>query len=502
MINNYTISFLDRLLSQSGRNSLVQKSNTAECVKNLVRLQLECAGITSFNGMNACCEEYLKSKELNCPCNRIWKDVMDGFRNYSLNFICMLRKPLNQNNYGSCLPEASTYGEDMTMSDIDVDVSRLRRLNEFFVNLIPLQSKVKIRPFTEEDFYIKLSEQLYQFRNLDYVHEVDSDDKMVFLDSSTINEVLLAFPYDLFVKNVSETIQEFSSVTIPYGLGKYTGFKGMIEYLAIIMPILNNEMWRWDSISWTETGNLVDIQIAEDGRTFLIDLRLKGSWMKSCFPYDEVMLIEVKYDDCCDEQFSSISLLPNPGTNKWMKMFVSGIFMVDEFRPSYWICNYHDKYCKDKQVYGSMDECIEYIDSLPKIDQSCEKNLIASGRTSLCFLKHTFMLPISDSHCYHIAPHYVEVPDGTIRCDAALECNKFYEVSGNLVEGYDNYIREMEIIQNLPSGSLAMYDELTEQLKDYEFDQNELDCINSMNEIFHFKHNLDENFVYFPNIIK
>jgi len=506
MINNYTIRFLDRWLSSESERGSIQKSNTAECVKNLVQLQLECAGITSFNGMNACCEEYLKSKELNCKCNKIWSDIMDGLRNSSLNIICSIRKPLHINNNNDCLPKAKSYGDEMTLSDIDVDVQRLRRLNEFFVHLIPLQSKLKTKSsFSQGDFYTHLSEQLSELSDLDEIHEINIDhDKILYLDNSTINEVFLEFPYNRFLENVSATIEEFSSVTIPYGLGKYTGFKGMVEYIAIIMPILNNEMWRWDSISWTETGNLVDINIAEDGRTIQIKLRLKGSWMKSCLPYDEVMIIDVKYDNCCDKQFSNVSLLPNLGTNRWMKMFTSGLFLVDEFRPSRWICNYHDEYCKDgKQVYQSIDECIEYIENLPKMDPNCEKNLVASGHTSYCLLKHTFMLPISDSHCYHIAPHYVEVPDGTRRCDSALECNKYYEVgNGNLVYGYDNYIKEMEVIQNLPPGSLAIYDESTDQLIDYEFDQQQLECINNINEIFRIKTSLAENYVYYPNITK
>jgi hypothetical protein len=88
------------------------------------------------------------------------------------------------------------------------------------------------------------------------------------------------------------------------------------------------------------------------------------------------------------------------------------------------ICTYHETYCtgSNKQFY-SFNECMRFMNALPKVSPVCGNGLLLSGNSSTCRFKHHFMIPLSpELHCFHIGYGNVADAENHYKCNDAVEC--------------------------------------------------------------------------------
>ena len=68
------------------------------------------------------------------------------------------------------------------------------------------------------------------------------------------------------------------------------------------------------------------------------------------------------------------------------------------------ICRYHDTFCAgtEYQQYSSVQDCMDYLSSLPASDPTTGPNAVLAGNSLACRIKHHFLIPFSLTHCSHI----------------------------------------------------------------------------------------------------
>ena len=358
-------------------------TNTNQCIKDLGGIQV-CQDrnvLGAPKNLQGCCDGVRQLAVDSCECNPALDILLgeEGKKIYDLEPICRLAQPLKWLKIPlrilrKCTSvQSNQYG--CSVNDLQIDAGRLGSILSF---------------------------------------------STVF--SATTSAACLNLA--LFTQQLSQSLNQDASVTIPYGVGTYTGITDVAEYLGMAFSGLTHEFWHHNATaSRTKRSRL---EVSADGKTWISGSTTQGDFLRGAIPYDDVYIEQAYTYKGCEAKMSSFRAFPGEGIRSWVEHYVQAADLSKRWGLED-ICRYHTKFCAgdaSTRQYESEAACLQYLGGLPLYTPTCGPNRPMGGHSISCKFKHHFMIPTHPQlHCPHIGPLGKVDPNGHFKCDDAHECN-------------------------------------------------------------------------------
>ena len=219
------------------------------------------------------------------------------------------------------------------------------------------------------------------------------------------------------------------SVTVPYGIGRYSPLENVAEYLAMDIPIINKNSFHLRVDAFQTADSM--LYWSTDGANIIVGNHGAVRAFQDCTSVADGYYELVYSFVGCSTTIHGIKVSVNsqvptqPGKVSAMPAMIDAFYaggssdtwgMID-------ICKYHDQYCKGtNKQFADFDECMTFMRSLPKISPACGPAGALGGNSLMCRYKHHIMIPLNPSmHCYHIGRGLAD-PHGHVLCDDS-ECS-------------------------------------------------------------------------------
>jgi hypothetical protein len=201
----------------------------------------------------------------------------------------------------------------------------------------------------------------------------------------------------------------------------------MAEYLALYLPIVNKEFWRFQSnlnspdsvLNWSPNGRLVTVGSPGSGTLF-----------GGCKSISNLYLEQAYNFTGCDSLANAMIINQQSITGRptGMATLVDHMYWAGHDFHAYGyprdVCEYHETYCTGtNKQFVSKAECLRFMTALPPVSPACGNGGVFGGNSTTCRFKHHLMIPFNPStHCFHIG--YGDRPDtmGHFKCNDAIEC--------------------------------------------------------------------------------
>ncbi len=359
-------------------------TNTNQCVANLGGI-MACQDRGPFGfptDIRGCCDGVRQLAVDQCECNPTIDVLlgMEGTQIYDIEPLCRIVQPAKWwrvpvRPWRSC-DNLDTHSYGCEQSDMEVDAARL----------------ANILAFSE------------LFQNLD-------DESQCFDTPAFVEEMKTLFTPDI-------------AVTVPYGIGTYTGYDDIAEYLGMIFAGLNHGFWMHDpTVDPTKPARL---EVSADGSTWYQGSTSQGSFLRGKSPYTDAYTEQEVIFNNCETRISTYNVLPSEGLRDWIEKYVQTADLSDRWGVKD-ICRYHTKFCAgnpETEQYASEQACMDYLSELPVYTEACGINRPLNGHSISCKFKHHFMIPANPGlHCAHIGPLGSADINTKFKCDDVSECS-------------------------------------------------------------------------------
>ncbi len=214
-------------------------------------------------------------------------------------------------------------------------------------------------------------------------------------------------------------------IDVPYGIGQYRSLKNMVEYLAIILPDINKDAWRFHAETTQSDDSM--LYFAPDGATIISATHAAVRSYKDCFDGAEGYYETIARYVGCRATINSIKIPVRSEVPGQTDRITAVPALVSDFyqagtTSTTWgavnICMTHELHCtgKNKQ-FDSFDDCMQFVGALPPISAACQDaGKLFAGDSLLCRMKHHFMIPFEpETHCFHIGRGLKDADDH-IKC--------------------------------------------------------------------------------------
>lgn len=220
-------------------------------------------------------------------------------------------------------------------------------------------------------------------------------------------------------------------IDLPYGIGQYKTLKDMVEYLAIILPDINKDAWRFHADATQNEDSM--LYFAPDGGSIISATHASVRGYKDCADAAEGYYETISRYVGCSPTINSIKIpvySEVPGQTDKVTAVpakVSSFYQTGTTSATWGvvnICMTHELHCtgKNKQ-FDNFDECMKFVGAAPPISAACQDaGKLFAGNSLLCRMKHHFMIPFEpETHCFHIGKGLKDANDH-IKC-VDTECD-------------------------------------------------------------------------------
>jgi hypothetical protein len=359
-------------------------TNTNQCAVDLGSIQV-CQDRNFLglpNDLGACCDGVRKLAQDQCECNPALDVVLgeEGTKIYDLEPLCRLVQPLKWFSvtprvFRSCSAlQKHEYG--CAMTDMEIDAARLTAITS-------LQKVFK-----------------------------DTTNEAMCLDTPA------------FVAELANSFAPDVHVTVPYGVGTYSGIHDVAEYLGMAFAGLTHGFWEHDITPDTKKPGR--LEVSGDGSVWTTAATTRGSFVRDALPYTDLYLEQDIAFRGCETLVADYDVHPTEGMRFLIERYVQATDLSKRWGLED-ICRYHTQFCAGDPAtrqYESEAECLEYLGSLPLYTEACGPNRPLAGHSLSCKFKHHFMIPTNPMlHCPHIGKVGHHDPNHKLKCDDVSECS-------------------------------------------------------------------------------
>jgi hypothetical protein len=359
-------------------------TNTNQCIKDLGGIQVcqdrNVLGLP--NDLQACCDGVRALATDRCECNPAISTLLgpNGTQIYQLEPLCRLIqfsqwKSITPRIFRSCKPlETHNYGCEKT--DMEMDGARLQSILAF---------------------------------------------QSLFAGATDEN---MCFDTPTFASKMATVAESDVRVSVPYGIGTYTGIHDVSEYLGMSFSGLTHGFWQNNTTP--DRTKRARLDVSADGSLWTSGSTLGGDFVRGKLPYTDAYIEQAAKFNGCGTLVAGYTVLPTDGMAFWIERYVQGADLSKRWGLED-ICRYHTKFCADDPTtrqYESEQECLDYLGQLPLYTEKCGPNRPLNGHSISCKFKHHFMIPANPKlHCAHIGKVGQSDVNHHMKCDDDMECS-------------------------------------------------------------------------------
>lgn len=377
--------FLTLLSVLNPSSRLYAETNTNQCIVNLGGIQVcqdrNVLGLP--NDIQACCDGVRQLADNSCHCNPAIDNVLgeEGQKIYKLEAICRIVQPLKWLKttpmyQRKCEAVTASHEYGCEKSDVEIDGERFGAIVKY------------------QKLFDTATDETVCLKEADFTAQL----KAVFTPDVNFN--------------------------VPYGVGTYTGYRNVAEYLGMDFAGMTHGFWFNDLT--VDTSKKARLEVSKDGSNWISGTTGKGSFLRGGLPYSDAYIEQSVKFRGCETQASDYTIVPTEGMALLATRYVQATDLSQRWGVED-ICRYHTKYCAgnpDTQQYESEEACRAYIGSLPLYTKACGPNRPLAGHSRSCKFKHHFMIPANPlMHCAHIGPKGTKDSQDHLKCDDEAECS-------------------------------------------------------------------------------
>jgi len=371
-----------------------ETTNTNECIANLEGVA-KCEGMLSLTpgALVECCDAVRELAVDKCECNPA-VDVLLGQAGamgamiYDLEPLCRLRQPFK---WAGVKPrwrrdcrefDQRSYGCELT--DVEIDAARLTTLLSF----------------------------------VDLFHGADDENQ--------------CFHTADFITKMETTFEPDARFNVPYGIGTYSGYSDIAEYLGITFQGLSHGFWSFTAVM--DGSEPAFLGVSDDGKTWTQGVTENGVFHRGATSYSgSYLLMEANFESC-DKRISTFDNVPTESLRDSVEVFVQSADLSKRWGLED-ICRYHTTFCAGDPAtrqFDSEEACLGFMRDLPLYSEKCGPNRPLAGNSLPCKFKHHFMIPANPAlHCVHIGP------EGSVDMNGKMKCHDEYECAEGLEESLE-----------------------------------------------------------------
>lgn len=358
-------------------------TNTNTCVADLGGIQAcqELGPLGLPSDLGACCDGVRQLARDRCECNPAIDLLLgeEGQQIYDLEPLCRIVQPLKYatllpRDLRSCSPyERHDYG--CAANDMEMDAARLGTVLSFGA----------------------------------------------LFDTAT--DTGQCFDTPSFITDLEQVFEPDAGLFVPYGIGTYSGYSDMAEYLGLAFSGLNHGYWKFSPILDGSAPSL--LHVSEDGSTWTQGTTSAGEFLRGDLPYTDAYIEQEAYFEGCNTRMDDYEVVPTDALRDQVEIFTQTADLSKRWGVED-ICRYHTTYCAPDPAtsqFATEQECLDYMNSLPLYSEQCGPNRPLAGNSVTCKFKHHFMIPTNPAlHCPHIGKIGSADPNNAFKCDDDYEC--------------------------------------------------------------------------------